>query len=299
LPPDVALAYADMLKAPPAARFAPRWTSWGAAFGGGSSISADSAATSSNVTARTYGIAAGMDYHASPNTILGFALAGGGTNWGLSGGLGGGRSEAFQVGGYGITHAGPAYVAGAVSFTNHWFSTDRTALGDQLTGRFLGESYGARLEGGYRLAVLPWLGVTPYAAVQAQEFSAAGFSETDVSGGGFGLNYASKQASDVRSELGLRLDDPTMFGGMLLILRGRVAYAYDSVGDPALSAAFQALPGGSFIVNGAPIPKDSALTSVGAQLFITRQWSLLAKFDGEFAQGAQSYASSATLRYTW
>jgi outer membrane autotransporter protein len=240
-----------------------------------------------------------MDYHASPDTILGFALAGGGTNWGLSGGLGGGRSDAFQAGGYGITHAGPAYVAGAMSFTNHWFSTSRTALGDQLTGRFQGESYGARLERGYRFAALPWLGVTPYAAVQAQEFTTAGFSEIDVSGGRFGLNYASKQASDVRSELGLRLDDPTMLVGMPLILRGRVAYAHDTVGNPALSAAFQTLPGASLIVDGAPIPKDSVLTSVGAQLFITRQWSLLAKFDGEFAQGAQSYASSGTLRYVW
>ena len=299
LPPDIALAYAGVLKAPSAARFAQRWTSWGAAYGGGSSISADSAATSSNVTARTYGIAAGMDYHVSPDTILGFALAGGGTNWGLSDGLGGGRSDAFQVGGYGITHAGPAYVAGAASFTNHWFSTTRAALGDQLTGRFQGESYGVRLEGGYRFAVLPWLGVTPYAAVQAQEFSTAGFSETDVTGGGFGLSYASVWASDVRNELGVRLDDPTTFAGMPLILRGRVAYARDTVGNPALGAAFQTLPGASFIVNGAPIPKDSALTSVGAQLFITPQWSLLAKFDGEFALGAQSYASSGTLRYVW
>ncbi|MGA7806227.1 autotransporter outer membrane beta-barrel domain-containing protein, partial [Bradyrhizobium sp.] len=276
-----------------------RWTAWGGAYGGGSSISGDPAAGSSNLTAHTYGIAGGMDYHVSPDTILGFALAGGGTNWGLSGGLGGGRSDAVQVGGYGITHAGAAYVAGAVSFANQWFSTSRTALGDQLTGRFQGESYGARLEGGYRFAVLPWLGLTPYAAVQAQEFSTAAFSETDVAGGGFGLNYASMQASDVRSELGVRLDHPTMLAGMPLVLRGRVAYAHDTVGNPALSAAFQTLPGASFIVDGAPIPKDSALTSVGAQLFITPQWSLLAKFDGEFAQGAQNYASSGTLRYVW
>jgi outer membrane autotransporter protein len=240
-----------------------------------------------------------MDYHVSPDTILGFALAGGGTNWGLSGGLGGGRSDAFQLGGYGVTHAGPAYVESAVAFTNHWFSTSRTALGDQLTGRFQGESYGARLEGGYRFGVRTWLGVTPYAAVQVQAFSTAAFSEADVSGGGFGLNYASMQASDVRSELGVRLDDPTMLGGMPLILRGRVAFAHDTVGNPALSAAFQTLPGASFTVNGAPIPKDSALTSVGAQLFITSKWSMLAKFDGEFAAGAQSYAGSGTLRYAW
>ena len=298
LPPDVALAYAGVLKAPPP-RFTPRWTAWGGAYGGSSSISGDPAAGSSNVTAQTFGMAGGMDYHASPDTILGFALAGGGTNWGLAGGLGGGRSDALQAGGYGITHAGPTYLAGAVSFTNHWFTTNRTALGDQLTGRFQGQSYGARLEGGYRVAVLPRLGVTPYAAVQGQEFATAAFGETDVTGGGFGLNYASMRAIDVRGELGLRLDDPTLLAGMPLILRSRVAIAHDTVGNPALDAAFEALPGASFIVDGAPIPKNSALTSAGAQLFVTPQLSLLAKFDGEFAQGAQSYAASGTLRYAW
>src|SRR5262249_31793304 len=34
LPPDIALAYASMLKAPPPQTFVPRWTMWGAAFGG-------------------------------------------------------------------------------------------------------------------------------------------------------------------------------------------------------------------------------------------------------------------------
>ena len=28
-------------------------------------------------------------------------------------------------------------------------------------------------------------------------------------------------------------------------------------------------------------------------------WSLTAKFDGEFAAGSQTYAGTGTLRYTW
>ena len=51
-----------------------------------------------------------MDYHVSPiTTVVGFALAGGGTNWGLANALGTGRSDALQVGGYGISWFGPAY----------------------------------------------------------------------------------------------------------------------------------------------------------------------------------------------
>ena len=41
-----------------------------------------------------------------------------------------------------------------------------------------------------RAGVLPTLGVTPYAALQAQVFHTPAYSESDVSGGGFGLSYA-------------------------------------------------------------------------------------------------------------
>jgi hypothetical protein len=69
-----------------------------------------------------------------------------------------------------IRAGGPAYLAGALSFSNHWFTTNRSALGDALTANFVGQGYGARLEGGYRYAVLPAFAVTPYGAVQFQDF---------------------------------------------------------------------------------------------------------------------------------
>src|SRR5271163_2547238 len=83
------------------------------------------------------------------------------------------------------------------------------------------------------------------------------------------LSFASMNATDVRSEIGSRFDAPTLVAGMPLILRGRVAWAHDFVSNPALSAGFQALPGASFTVNGAPIPHDSALTTAGAELFFS------------------------------
>ena len=63
---------------------------------------------------------------------------------------------------------------------------------------------------------------------------------------------------------------------------------------------FQALPGTNFIVNGAPIAaRLGARPRRAPSCFITPRWSLLAKFDGEFANGSQTYAGSGTLRYTW
>jgi outer membrane autotransporter protein len=105
--------------------------------------------------------------------------------------------------------------------------------------------------------------------------------------------------TDTRGELGGRFDDLIALGTMPVMLRAKVAWAHDWASNPALNASFQSMPGTAFTVNGAPIPQDSALTSAGAEFFFTPNWSLLAKFDGEFASSAQSYAGSGTLRYTW
>jgi outer membrane autotransporter protein len=300
LPPDIALAYASILnKAPLKPVFEQRWTAWGSAYGGSNNANGNAAIGSNDVTASTFGFGGGMDYHLSPSSVVGFALAGAGTNWGLANTLGTGRSDAMQVGTYAMSWFGPAYVAGALAFSNHWFTTSRLAPGDQLTASFVGQSYGARLESGYRFPVLPMLGVTPYGALQFQDFHRPAYSESDVSGGGFGLSYNAMNATDVRTELGSRFDAPTLLYGKPLVLYGRLAWAHDFVSNPALSASFETLPTASFTVFGAPIPHDSALTTAGAQLFLSANWSLIAKFDGEFASGSQTYAGSGTLRYTW
>jgi autotransporter-associated beta strand protein len=303
-PPDVALAYDAVLKAPPATAFDRRWTTWGAAFGGSNTTAGDATFGSHDSTAQIYGYAAGMDYHYAKDSVVGFALAGGGTNWGLSQGLGGGRSDAFQAGLYSATHWGPAYVAAALDASNYWMSTSRAALaGDQLNATFMAQGYGVRAEAGYRFAAplpgAPFLGVTPYGALRGLSFHSPSYSEADPSGGGFGLSYNATTATDTRSELGARFDDPTIVAGMPLVLRGRLAWAHDWASDPAINATFETLPGASFTVNGARIPQDSALVSGGAQLFVTSRWSLLARAEGQFAPGSQTYAGSGTLRYSW
>ncbi len=178
-------------------------------------------------------------------------------NWSLANGLGGGRSDALQAGVYAATHSGPAYVAAALAYANHWMSTDRFAFaGDHLTADFNAQSFGARIDGGYRVA-MPAGAMTPYAAVQAQSFRTPSYTETDVNGGGFALAYNARTATATRSELGARFDNQIRLDpNAVLALRGRLAWAHDWVSDPSLAAAFQALPGASFIVNGAAPAKD-------------------------------------------
>ncbi len=298
MPQALALAYGRVLKGPPPVVYVPHWSAWGTAYGGASITGGNASAGSSQLNASTFGFAGGMDYHVSADTIVGLSLGGGGTNWDLAGVSGSGRSEALQAGVYGVTRSGPLYGGAAFGFGNNWFTTDRTALGDQLRANFGGQSYGGRLEGGYRLSGLPF-DVTPYSAVQAQAFETPAYSETDLTGGGFGLSYASMSATDVRTELGSRFAVSTSLADLPVVLRGKLAWAHDFVDNPSLSAGFESLPGTTFVVNGAPIPHNSALVSGGAELFLAPHLSVLAKFDGEFAGNSQTYGGTGTLRYTW
>jgi autotransporter-associated beta strand protein len=303
MPPDIAHAYAAVLKAPPkpAPVYEPRWTVWGGAYGGSNRTSGDIAFIGSHdLAARTVGFAGGFDYRLTPNTVVGLAFAGGGTDWSLSQGLGGGKSDAFQAGLYGATKSGPAYLAAAFAFANHWMSTDRFAVGDHLTANFNAQSYGGRLEGGYRFAT-PYAGITPYAAIQAQNFHTPGYTETGLIPTGFALSFNGRDATDTRSELGARFDRVLALypNNAVLALRGRVAWAHDWVSDPTLAAVFQTLPGANFIVNGATPAQNSALTSAGAELRLANGITLLAKFDGEFASHSSTYAGTGTIRYRW
>ena len=126
------------------------------------------------------------------------------------------------------------------------------------------------------------------------------YSEIDLSGGGFGLNFAARNASDTRGEVGARFDDQTMFYNMPWTLRARVAYAHDWVSNPTASAIFQLLgPGSGFIVNGAAPVKDSALLSAGSELKVTKSVTVGAKFESQLAQHSQTYAGTGTVRVAW
>ena len=98
--------------------------------------------------------------------------------------------------------------------------------------------------------------MTPYAAIQAQDFHTPAYSETDLTGGGFGLSYNAMTAPIRAANSARRFDDLTAWGAMPLMLRARLAWAHDWVSNPALNASFESLPGTSFTVNGAPVPHE-------------------------------------------
>ncbi len=138
--------------------------------------------------------------------------------------------------------------------------------------------------------------------MQAQSFRSPGYGESGSLGApdAFALSYAAQTATLVRSELGSRFDRAfAQADGNSVDLFGRAAWAHDWRSNPGLSAAFIAVPVASFVVNGAAPPADLALATAGAEWRGRGGWSVMAKFDGEFARGADTYAGTAQVKYSW
>ncbi|WP_342735833.1 autotransporter domain-containing protein [Bradyrhizobium sp. B117] len=298
---DARDAFASIYRKAPAASFAQRWDVWAAGFGGSQTTDGHVALGSNNTTSSIYGTAVGLDYRFSPATIAGFALAGGGTGFSVNG-LGWGRSDLFQAGAFVRHTAGPAYVTAALAYGWQDVTTNRivTAAGvDQLRAQFNANALSGRIEGGYRYA-MPWIGLTPYAALQATMFSLPNYSEFAVVGNStFVLNYAAKDVTSTRTELGLRADQSFAAAGGLMTLRGRLAWAHDYNPDRTVGAVFQTLPGSAFVVNGAAQARDSALTTAAVQMNWMNGWSASATFEGEFSNVTRSYSGKGLVRYAW
>ena len=235
-------AFAMFTKAPLAKVYEPRWSVWVAGFGGSQSTSGNAVTGSNDTTSRIAGTAVGADYLLSPNTLVGFALAGGGTSFGVNT-LGSGRSDLFQAGAY-VRHTnGPAYITAALAYGWQDVTTNRTV----------------------NIAGLDQL---------RAEFNANAWS-------------------------GIRTDKSFAMSNGVLTLRSRLAWAHEFDPNRAVGATFHALPGASFVVNGAAQASESALTTASVEMKWTNGWSAAATFEGEFSNVTQSYAGKGVVRYAW
>ena len=292
-------AYAALYrKAPLAPVDERRWSVWAAGFGGTQTTDGNATLGSNTATNRIAQAAVGADYWFSPHTVAGFALAGGGTNFSVAN-SGTGRSDLFQAGAFVRHNVGPAYVTAALAYGWQDLTTDRNIGADHLQARFNANSYSGRIESGYRF-VAGGIGLTPYAAAQFTTIDLPAYAEQAISGTNtFALNYASKSVTATRSELGLRADKSFALADSILTLRGRAAWAHNFDPDRSIAATFQALPGASFVVNGAAQAHDAALTTVSAEMTYANGFSLAATFEGEFSGVTDSYAGKGIVRYAW
>ncbi|MCK1512784.1 autotransporter domain-containing protein [Bradyrhizobium sp. 190] len=294
-------AFAAIAPATPPLSFEQRWSVWAGGYGGGQTTDGNSVTGTGTATSRIYGGIGGADYRISRDTLVGFALAGGGTSFSVANG-GSGRSDLFQAGAFARHQLGAAYLLGALAYGWQDVTTDRTVTVagiDRLQARFKANTFAGRVEGGYRFTT-PWMGLSPYAAGQVTSFQLPAYAESVLSGANnFALSYGAKTVTASRSELGLRTDRSWAVNDAILTLRGRAAWAHDFNPDRAAAATFQTLPGASFVVNGAAQAKDAALATASAEMKWRNGFSVGATFEGEFSNVTRSYGGKGVARYVW
>jgi uncharacterized protein with beta-barrel porin domain len=69
--------------------------------------------------------------------------------------------------------------------------------------------------------------------------------------------------------------------------------------DRSIAATFQALPGASFVVNGAAQAHDTALATASAEMKWLNGFSLAATFEGEFSNVTRSCAGKGVAHCQW
>ena len=190
--------------------FDPRWSVWGPAFGGARNTDGNAVLGSNNATVRAFGFAAGADYRFSPATLAGFALAGGGTNFSVNGSrlrafgpVPGRRVRAPQCRRRPMSPAALAYGWQDVT-------TDRTvtvAGVDRLRAEFNANAWSGRVEGGYRFVDA----VDGHHALCRRPVHHLSIcrpmpSRCCRARNDFALNYAAKDVTASRTELGVRSD---------------------------------------------------------------------------------------------
>jgi uncharacterized protein with beta-barrel porin domain len=272
---------------------AAHWNVWSAGFGG-SQVSTSGGGSVS----RSFATVAGADYSLSPQTRMGFALAGGGT--GFANNFASGQSDLFQAGVFVRHTIGPAYVSAALAYGWQAITNEHpvTPTGtDQLNTALNATAYAGRVESGYRFA-MPWLGISPYAAAEVTTFHLPGTAAT-VAYGTAAAAPGDSIVTDSRAELGLRASTSFVLAQSVMNLRGRLAWAHDFSAVQSVPTAFQSLPGQSLVPGSTALAPNAALAGLTLELRGMNGWFAAANFDSALSSQVRSYTGKAALRYAW
>ncbi len=285
----------------PGAQAAGPYTIWGAALGRRGRTNGDPTGTGSATrTVESAAFAAGADYRITPDSIIGFALAGGGANASLANGMGSADAGIFEAGVYGQTRFGDLQLGASGAYTFLDVDTKRTApvlRPGNITAGYRMNGFSGRLEASYRVATLSDIAISPFAAFQVQNFATPGFVEDGGSSGALGTLTSSRQNNlTTRSELGVKLETKTQIAGYGVSGFVRAAWAQYFNREMAFAASINGLPGSNFVIDGAKPDHAALRLATGFDVALRENMTLGARFDSDLAKNSTAYAGSVRFQ---
>jgi len=288
-------------EAPKAARL------WATGFGQQASENGGSSWGSASLSSNTSGFAAGVDYEATRNFLVGFAGGYSYSNFSVSDRATKGSVEGAHAGLYGIAHAGSFYLAGAGEYAHYGDKTNRTinytggALDEYAKASFSSDEWLGRVEAGYKYRA-GWT-FTPFGGFQAATLGTGAFSESSqlLAGGAgvAGLHVNGQTTDSEKSFVGLQVDTKTVVNGWTVTPYVRASWEHEFNTNRLESAYLLSLPAGGFTVYGAAAAADVARVQSGIKAEVASNVSVFASFDGQFADRGDSYAGTGGVIYRW
>jgi uncharacterized protein with beta-barrel porin domain len=288
------------LKAPAAAQPG-RFRIWTAGFGATQSLNGEADTGSFRQSVRSAGGVLGVDWLSAPDLRLGLAAGGSESTFSVGSLSTSGRLTGGHIGAYAMKTWGAYYAAASLSYARLDNSTTRTIAGvgptESASGRFDSDQLSGRFELGWKQAY-GRINVTPFVAIEPAALWQRGFTETGTNV--LGLDVASHTATSLPTFVGAQVDGRYLTSdGAVFAPYSRVSWVHEFEPDRRVTAAFVAIPGAGFTVDGARAARDAARLDTGARLTFRGGPALFANFAGEWSDRTQSYTATGGFRAAW
>jgi outer membrane autotransporter protein len=276
-------------------------TVWARAFGNWASLDRNAGIGAAGFTSNGGGVVAGGDYKFSDNFKAGLAA---GYQKDKVDYHGAGKSDitSWSLSAYGRADAGPLYVDGLLGYSHQDYTQHRyyqpVVPGPVYTANRdpNGSAYTVGAEAGYDYDLGSQAKLEPFLGFLYSHTSVDGSTETGTGPGN--LTISDQSANSASSRLGVRWSQTFGSAGSstwtpMLELGWKHEFA-DT--NPSTTAALAGIPGASFTVQGAGVPKDSALVGAGLTMQLSDALDGTVQYNGDFSDRYTDSTASLRLR---
>lgn len=265
---------------------------WGRGFGAWGHLDADGNAA--RLERSTGGLLTGGDAAVGESWRLGLITGYSHTSFHVDDRASSGSSENYHLGLYAGTQHGNLGFRSGFAYTWHRIETDRSVMfpgfADSLSADYNAGTFQAFGELGYRIDTAS-AAFEPYANLAYVKFDADGFSEE---GGAAALSSSNLSSNTTFTTLGLRASTELTFGTVNATARGGLGWRH-AFGDVRPETGVGFAGNSSFVIEGVPIARNSALLEAGLDLNLSGRATLGVAYQGQIASDAQEHGFNARL----
>ena len=275
-----------------------QFRSWVVGVGGSNSLTGSSIVGSSSVSTQTGGGLVGFDYEVSPNFLVGAMAGATSTSYNVSSLSSSGSVTSGQFGVYSVAKWNKFYVNSIFDYGYFSNASTRFVSGVGPTTKESSSNnsnaFTGRMEVGYRVEH-PVVNMMPFIAMQVTSLQMGNYNESNTNN--LGLSVQSKNVMSEPGSLGIQIDkayDIDKEWSLYPLLR--MAWVHEFQTDRTLTGSLQALPTGTWTVNGASAAANAADIGISLQAMNKDGFAFFASGNAIASSTSQGYMGQMGLK---